>query len=170
MTPPNHDRRIASALEGIEKHNRELVRVMEALNNNFALFAKIVQDAMEPIEEEERCKHAQGDCCRDNGCRVCHPVEPNPKCVSPSRENDNELRVGDIANIPNANLTEEYGNTCKVLEFNGPLVVVETNSGREVTMRLETLSFHSRKQPAKPMSEGQEFADRYQNSQEGKIW
>lgn len=145
MTPQNHDAHIARALQGIEKHNRELVRVMEALNNNFALFAKIVKDAMEPFEEEGLCKHAQGDCCRDNGCRVCHPVEPNPKCVSPSRKVDNELRVGDIANILNANLTEEYGNTCEVLEFVGPKVVVRANDNREVHIPLETLSFHSRK-------------------------
>lgn len=155
MTPPNYDRRIATALEGIEKHNRDLVKVMEALNKNFVVFAKVIQDAMEPFEEEERCKHAQGDCCRDNGCRVCHPVEPNPKCVSPSREGDNDFQVGDILNILNENLTAEYGNTCEFIDFMSahihsmeykePAVLVGTNDGRETVFPLDSVSFHSRK-------------------------
>jgi len=49
----NHDAAIVRALQGIEKHNKELVRVMEALNTNFVAFGKIVKEAMEPLDESE---------------------------------------------------------------------------------------------------------------------
>lgn len=78
VSPANYDARVAKALEGIERHNKDLVKVMEALNNNFALFARIIKDAMEPLEEEGLCKHAQVDKCSGCGNEYCEVLGCNP--------------------------------------------------------------------------------------------
>lgn len=38
---PNEEARMAKALEGIERHNKELVRVFAALNENLVAVAKL---------------------------------------------------------------------------------------------------------------------------------
>lgn len=76
MTPPNHELRGVKALEGIEKNTKELIKVFEAMNNNLCLFAKIIQDAMEPLDEPDpkQTKLEFPDGCVQGVCPDNHAV------------------------------------------------------------------------------------------------
>jgi hypothetical protein len=82
VSQTNHDAAIVRALQGIEKHNRELVRVMEALNTNFVAFGKIVKEAMEPLDETVDPNQA------------VLPIDPDPGVKFEIQEFNPEL-VGD---------------------------------------------------------------------------
>lgn len=152
MTPPNHDARIAKALEGIEKHNRELVKVIEALNNNFVLFGKIIKEAMEPIDEPEEVDRNQlkfPDGCVAGICPDSHAEVVCAGCGLAFCE------------IQDCGTTDEKALPCGCSRNYCCCGTADCESAKEVTPIAED---------PERMKQGVEIAERYRNSEEGKIW
>ena len=185
MTPPNHELRMAKAFEGIEKHNREMVRVMEALNNNIVSFAKIFKDAMEPLDEPE--PSVDFTKVPEDPNQAVLPIDPELRVKFEVQEFNPEL-VGDENSFSEPFVYGSHkwawsnsfktiakplqicidGNNKRVLlDFNGVTrwLPIEDLMGFDPSDKVTPIVADTER-----MKQGNEFAERYQNSKEGKIW
>lgn len=113
MSQTNHDAAIVRALQGIEKHNKELVRVMEALNNNFVAFGKIVKEAMEPLDESANALDPE-----ELKKIIPDPIPPEAYSI----RKDCEKSIGKIGNVEPTAVFPEPGVEFEVQEYNPELM------------------------------------------------
>jgi hypothetical protein len=78
----NAEERMARALEGIERHNRDLAKVLTTLNQNFVTFVEIVTK----FAEEEQAHHPSEKCptCGLMYCKACETDEDPNQIVIPN--------------------------------------------------------------------------------------